>query len=192
MYKVTNISDDSKIKNTSLIFISFKDAQKYAKLKMIHNTYEEYLKYESDETFYIEKINGYIPTKKLKTFSIVNVDIYNCIKINMLFFLEKNSELDGVYWDDIYSKEKKTAPRGIIFNSRINTFNKKQFYLCDECKIEIAEYEISDKKMCNKCKVYTYGVDKLNKFTGNYKCSICNGKYFYGFGNCSCHKYVAR
>lgn len=192
MYRVTNISNNSEIEDTPLIFISFKDAQKYAKLKLIHDTYEEYLKYENDETYYIEKINGYLPTKKLKTFSMVNVDMYNCIKINMLFFLEKNTKLDGVYWDDMLDENNKTAPRGVIFNSRIESFNKKQFYLCDICKTEIAEYEILDKKMCGSCKIHTYGEDKLNKFTNNYKCAVCGGNYFYGFGNCSCHKYIAR
>lgn len=179
--------------NENIVFCdNFEEAQKKAKFYRIYKTYDEYLKYGNAESSYIEQTFGYIPTEKLKKISMVDVDLYNVININLFIFLEKNTSIDGVYWNDDINIKDNIAPRGVIFNSKIDTFKIKKLYMCEDCKLNIAEYEVIENKLCNKCKTLKYGKDILNKETGNYTCAVCSKEYFYGFGKCDCHDYIAK
>lgn len=63
-------------------------------------------------------------TEKLKDISLVNVDEGKYAEEqNFLLHLEKYTDYDGVYWDEELDVLGLTAPRGVIFNSKINSFN---------------------------------------------------------------------
>lgn len=171
-----------------MVHKTFEEACEEACLEETYVSYEEYLQYQEYESSKVEKLIGYMPTNKLKKISMVEVDETNAFEINFLVFLEKNTNLDGVYWDEILDISKYSAPRGVIFNSKINSFKKKQVHLCDKCNKNIAQLEISEEKFCEHCCNKKYGQDVLDSKTNNYTCSKCGNEYFYGFGKCSCYK----
>lgn len=152
-----------------------------------YSSYEEYLDYKEYECYRVEKCVGYNPTEKLKRLSMVNVDSTNSKEINLLIFLEKNTDLDGVYWDEVLDIYKYSAPRGVIFNSKVNTFSRDKVSFCDDCNNE-AEYEINGIKLCGECMYNRYGEDEFNPKTDHYTCSKCGNEYFFGFGRCNCYE----
>lgn len=189
VYSVTKFDDDMNCDLHS-IHDTFEDALNKASIEEKYDTFESYISNRKSLYPRIEKIKGYKPTKKLNSLSMVNVDIQNSKQINLLLFLEKNTDLDGVYWNEELNLSKNSAPKGVIFNSKINDFSKSIVHFCESCEKTVAEYEIHDKKICSHCKDTEYGKDKFNSNTNYYTCSICGEEYFFGFGKCSCHKYI--
>lgn len=43
---------------------------------------------------------------------------------NFLLYIEKCTDYDGVYWDDMFDILGLSAPIGVIFNSRVHNFRK--------------------------------------------------------------------
>lgn len=180
--------DDEMDCELEMIHSTFEDACEEACFEEEYTSYEEYLEFKEYEYSRVEKITGYNPTKKLKIISMVNVDISNSEEINLLIFLEKNTDLDGVYWDEELDEYKYSAPRGVIFNSKVNTFSKERVYICEDCDIRQAEYEINGEKICDECMNERYGEDVFDPETDHYTCSKCENQYFFGFGKCNCYK----
>lgn len=180
--------DDEMDCELESVFETFEEACEESCFENKYNSYEEYLSVKENEYSKVEKEIGYKPTSKLKEISMVNVDISNSQEINLLMFLEENTELDGVYWDEILDIYKYSAPRGVIFNSKIDTFVKEEIYLCEECNKEKAEYEVNGIKICNECMYDIYGEDEFNSETDHYTCSKCGNEYFFGFGRCNCYQ----
>lgn len=186
LFKIINNSNTEK----QSTFNCFEDLKNEIKLNEEYESYEEYDLFREYEDLTINKEIKYIATEKLKKLSLVSIDDSNIIQINLLLFLEFNSDLDGIYYNDKLNIYKDSAPKGIIFNSKINSFSKRQVSLCDNCEDEIAVYEIKGKKLCEKCTNKKYKKDKLNKKTNYFKCNKCGDKYFYGFGKCNCYKNI--
>lgn len=101
-------------------------------------TYEEainetdipYLDEEDDEEEYKGQLNrivkreGIIATDKLKNKVSVDIDVGDVVKHIVLLYSEYVLKLDGVYWDDTLDILNYSAPRGVIFNSRLSSFSK--------------------------------------------------------------------
>lgn len=54
-------------------------------------------------------------------------DISLALTYLITFYTEKVLNYDGVYWDDILDVSRLSAPRGMIFNSKISTFKITKF-----------------------------------------------------------------
>lgn len=174
--------------NIESIHTSFRDALLKSSSKEEYTSYEDYLDFKEYETFTIEKILKYSPTAKLQKTSMVNVDDNNCEKINLLLFLEINTFLDGVYWSKVANNSSsELIDSGTLFNSRVNTFDIKKSYLCENCNSQEAYCATKTKNICKDCESKIYGKDILNPKTNYYTCSKCGKDYFFGFGKCSCY-----
>lgn len=101
-------------------------------------TYEEaieetdipFLDKEEDKEEYEEQLNriikreGLKATSKLKSIVKVDIDASDVETHLVLLYCEYVLKIDGVYWDDVLDVLNYSAPRGVIFNSRLSSFNK--------------------------------------------------------------------
>ena len=122
-YKHTYYDDEFEAEYSSL-YENFSEALVEAYLEDECESYEEYLNIKDEGCGYIEKIIAYSPTEKLKKASFIEVNLSNADLMHFLLYLEHNTDLDGVYWDEILDASRLSAPRGVIFNSKLNTFSK--------------------------------------------------------------------
>lgn len=91
----------------------------------LFDTYEEAL-YEADgDVICVEAVDGLLPTDKLKNESMVKVDFLNVMDFVTSFYAEKALGYDGVYWDEALDEAAYSAPRGVIFNSKLDSFHVK-------------------------------------------------------------------
>lgn len=187
VYRYTYFDDEMDCDLTS-IHKTFEDACKEACLENKYATFEEFKNSEESQFYNIEEEIGFNPTDKLKKISFVNLSIDNAEDINFLLFLEKNTNLDGVYWNELLDESRYSAPRGVIFNSKVNTFSRKKVFLCEDCDKKIAEYSINGTKLCKSCMDNRYEEDEFNPDTEHYTCSKCGNEYFFGFGKCNCYE----
>ena len=189
VYRYTYFDDEMDCDLTS-VYSTFKDACEEACLDNEYENIEEFKQSEEAKFYKIEKEIGYKPTDKLKRLSFVSLDINNAEEINFLLFLEKNTDLDGVYWNEILDELRYSAPRGVIFNSKVNTFSRRIVTLCEDCDVKVAEYDISGTKLCEDCTNERYGEDEFNPETDHYTCAKCGNEYFFGFGKCNCYETI--
>ena len=76
---------------------------------------------EPDEA--IEPYVGIKPTEKLIKDTLVKIDLANCFDLITAIYAEKVLKLDGIWWNDVLDVYSYSAPRGVIFNSRLREFN---------------------------------------------------------------------
>ena len=84
----------------------------------LHLSREEALE-ESEET---EEIQGLIPTEKLKAETYTNIDLISVFDVVLEKYTEQVLGYDGIYWDEELDVFGYSAPRGVIFNSRLVSF----------------------------------------------------------------------
>ena len=71
-----------------------------------------------------EIIEGMLkPTDALFAMSLVKVDVSMADDIAIMLYAEHQLGCDGVWFDEIYDPYALSAPRGVIFNSRIDDFD---------------------------------------------------------------------
>ena len=90
------------------------------------DTYEEALAevIDDDEKDNIEKVSGaYIPTEKFKkeTGTVFHKDL-----IVAIYCINKNINVDGLWWDEKLDILRYSAPRGNIFDHIVHTWNIKK------------------------------------------------------------------
>lgn len=106
-----------------------------------YSTYEEYLDSEDGDEDSIYPIKSFKATEKLKAISLIEVDEGKCAEEqNFLLYLENYTDYDGVYWDEDLDIIGLTAPRGVIFNNKIDTFKIELM----DCMAEDIEEQLWD------------------------------------------------
>lgn len=107
------------------------DATLYKSMCYDEEGIEYYSLYQSKETALREAYNeednvkeykGLLPTEKLKEISLVAIELLNINSIITQLYAEKVLDYDGIYWDEELDIPSYSAPRGCIFNNKINTF----------------------------------------------------------------------
>ena len=68
-------------------------------------------------------VDGLLPTRKLIEQSFVKVELLDVPDIITSLYAENVLNYDGVYWDELLDVNAYSAPRGVIFNSKINSFD---------------------------------------------------------------------
>lgn len=119
--------DEELGRNTAVLCDDFKSALEEACIDSQYESYEDYLLSKDSDYYDIYPYKTYKATEKLKSKSLIDISEGDMSKEqNLLIYLEENTEYDGVYWDDNLDVLGLSAPRGVIFNSKIDTFNKKK------------------------------------------------------------------
>ena len=89
-------------------------------------TFEEAVnEYCQDEEYPEEdiiKIDALIATDKLINQTYTDIDITLVFDTILALYVETVLDYDGLYWDELLDVYRLSAPRGVVFNSKINTF----------------------------------------------------------------------
>lgn len=83
--------------------------------------------YEDEALNYIKEINGYIGTEALikLTYARPTTQLLNPIDLlSTLYFEQLYPNVDGIWWEDEYDPYSYSAPRGVIFNTKLHTWQK--------------------------------------------------------------------
>lgn len=111
-------------RDVSILCDNFTDAMEEVCLEDIYATYEDYLNSDDGDEETVYPVKSYKATDKLQDSSLIEVDEGKYAEEqNFLLYLEKYTDYDGVYWDEELDVLGLTAPRGVIFNNKLNSFN---------------------------------------------------------------------
>lgn len=85
------------------------------------NKEEAELEAEMYDTGVVTQLGFKATNKMLKEINYrLNSVVVNCYNLLLTMFVEKYfKDVDGVWWEDVYEPESYSAPRGVIFNSKI-------------------------------------------------------------------------
>lgn len=94
------------------------------KVYMEFSTHKE-AEQEADDVNDIKIYKGGIkPTEKLKFDTKQNkVDVPQTFDLLLTLFVENDTKYDGVWWNDKLDTSKYSAPRGVIFNTKLNNWS---------------------------------------------------------------------
>lgn len=113
IYRFSNYSDEIEAEY-------YEDYTDEAEAKAIAEDIEQ--EYETD-------YNGYKATQKLKKLSFQE-EFQQCLypfELLVTSYVEqKVLDVDGIWWEDTYSPMQYSAPRGVIFNSRLKSWEVKK------------------------------------------------------------------
>lgn len=123
---------------------SFKEIVDAHLVEGFYNSYDEYLNSEEGDDEVIFPVRAFLPTEKLQNESLILVTESNCVDQNFLLYVEKYTDYDGVYWDDRLDILSLSAPRGVIFNSRLDSFNKTLMTKGDYCEPDDIQNQLWD------------------------------------------------
>lgn len=96
------------------------DGEEYFSL---FDSYDKALYESDDEDDRVEEIDGLIPTQKLLDQSLVKIELLQVRDIITALFAEQVLGYDGIWWDEELDVGAYSAPRGVIFNSRVSSFD---------------------------------------------------------------------
>ena len=88
----------------------------------LHASYDEAFEEAGEEEDYVEEVSWLLPTEKLVDQSLVNVGLLDIPDIITELYAEQVLDYDGIYWDEDLDVTAYSAPRGVIFNSKISSF----------------------------------------------------------------------
>ena len=117
--------DEELGRDVAQLCLSFDEALEEACLDNLYETYEDFLNSEDGDEDMIYPTKSYKATEKLKAISLVDIDEESSAEQNFLLYIENNTDYDGVYWDEELDILGLSAPRGVIFNKRVDSFTKE-------------------------------------------------------------------
>lgn len=88
----------------------------------VYASYEEALWEADEEEDRVTPVSGLLPTQKLFDQSLVKVELLHIPGIITGLYAEQVLDYDGVYWDEVLDIGSYSAPRGVIFNSKVSSF----------------------------------------------------------------------
>lgn len=96
-----------------------------------YETYQEALIEADDDSEAIIKINGYVSTHKLEE-TTMNSKSLDPLDLLLTIYTDVVLKLDGIWWNDVLDIYSLSAPRGVIFKTRLAEWNT----------VEIDEYSL--------------------------------------------------
>ena len=105
---------------------------------MLFSTYEEALEETEDEEF-VKECQSIVATNKLQAITYTEIELLCTFDILLERFAEDVLQLDGIYWDEELDVSSYSAPRGVIFNSKLSTFDISlcnEYGICDDYEEE--------------------------------------------------------
>ena len=116
--------DEELGRDINVLCNDFNEAITELCLEDYYSTYEDYLNSDDGDEECIYPIKSYKATDKLQSISLIDVEEgKSAEEQNFLLYIENHTNYDGVYWDEELDILALTAPRGVIFNKNINSFN---------------------------------------------------------------------
>jgi len=88
----------------------------------VYDNYDTALMEADFEEDQVRKMEGLLPTQKFQDQSLVQIELINFPDLIAELYAEKVLDYDGVYWNEVLDVASYSAPRGVIFNSKLPTF----------------------------------------------------------------------
>jgi len=111
------------ITETETFKVCWYDDEMESNICMEFTTYEEAKEEAGDDRIIKVNKNGILPTNKLNLLSMQNkIEPSQTFDLLLTIFIEKNTNYDGVWWNDKLDVLKYSAPRGVIFNTKLNNW----------------------------------------------------------------------
>lgn len=111
---------NSYIENIETYTVSWYDDEYEDTMSMVFDNLEEANEEAESYDTEVETNSGLKATEKLKNISIQkSIDISSSFDILLTIYLESETDYDGVWWNEILDIGLLSAPRGVIFNSKL-------------------------------------------------------------------------
>ena len=88
----------------------------------LYESYEEALTEADNEEERVQPVDGLLPTQKMKDTSMVHIELLQARDFITALYTEQVLNYDGIYWDELLDEGVYSAPRGVIFNSKLPSF----------------------------------------------------------------------
>lgn len=88
----------------------------------LYESYEEALTEADGEEERVQPVDGLLPTQKMKDTSMVHIELMQVRDFITALYTEQVLNYDGIYWDELLDEGVYSAPRGVIFNSKLPSF----------------------------------------------------------------------
>lgn len=88
----------------------------------LYESYEEALTEADNEEERVQPVDGLLPTQKMKDTSMVHIELLQVRDFVTTLYTEQVLNYDGIYWDELLDEGVYSAPRGVIFNSKLPSF----------------------------------------------------------------------
>lgn len=88
----------------------------------LHGDFADAMSEADDDEELIQEIDGLLPTQKLIDCTFVKVELLAVFSLITCLYAEEVLDYDGVYWDEVLDISSYSAPRGMIFNSKLSSF----------------------------------------------------------------------
>lgn len=88
----------------------------------LYESYEEALTEADGEEERVQPVDGLLPTQKMKDTSMVHIELMQVRDFITALYTEQVLDYDGIYWDELLDEGVYSAPRGVIFNSKLPSF----------------------------------------------------------------------
>ena len=89
----------------------------------LYDNYDDALEEADGDEECVEEVDGLIPTQKLRDRSLVKIDLLMVRDVITALYAEQVLGYDGIWWDEELDVGVYSAPRGVIFNSRVSSFD---------------------------------------------------------------------
>lgn len=103
----------------------FEEALEEACLDNLYETYDDFINSKDGDKDMIYPVKSYRATEKLKSLSLIDISEEDSVEQNFILYIENNTNYDGIYWDETLDILSLSAPRGVIFNSKLSSFSKE-------------------------------------------------------------------
>lgn len=88
----------------------------------LFKSYDEAFEEAGEEAELVQKIPWLLPTQKMLETSHVKLELLQVPDTIAALFAEQVLDYDGIYWDELLDEASYSAPRGMIFNSKLSSF----------------------------------------------------------------------
>ena len=88
----------------------------------LYESYDKALAEADDKEERVQPVDGLLPTQKMKDTSMVHIELLQVRDFITALYTEQVLNYDGIYWDELLDEGVYSAPRGVIFNSKLPSF----------------------------------------------------------------------
>lgn len=115
------------INPATLFKVTTYDCETEEEFSSLHRSYDDAFVEADEDDDCIMQVDGWVATDKLCELSRVSkIDAISAFEYTAILYLESLGQADGIWWDDELDISSLSAPRGVIFPSRLSDFQAVQ------------------------------------------------------------------
>ena len=103
-------------------YMSFADSEDGHEYYSVFESREKALFEADDDEDRVQEYQGLVPTQKMRDSFMVHIELLDVQDFITMLYAEQVLDYDGIYWNEILEEGAYSAPRGVIFNSKLSSF----------------------------------------------------------------------